>query len=252
MGWDITYHPFGVDEIADVYFAGVENPGLASEFAKRYNVPSFHRENLAKVFATGKDDDMDGPFGTYHGMNMAIVAGHLRKYWYVRGSAMSFLADDPDFAGFFSDFRELVPEAYRNLTFDNKLTQNYCCGVYMDNAALHRLIQAMERDTIVRGKMMDLFSHGRFDVFKAAVDYALTEGLGLLEAAEVLEPNPLELNKSQCLSNLHNCDPAGAMLYQKAAMEQIFAIQQQVQAEEGTEEEQPKKQGFFSRLFGKK
>ena len=256
MGWDITYHPLGSDEIAAVYFAGVENPDRVVEFAERYNVPGFHHENLANAFATGRDDDMGGPFATYHGMNMAVVAGHLRKYWYVRGSAMSFLAGDADFTGYFSDFRELVPEAYKHLQFDNQLTQNYCCGVYMDNAALRRLMDDIATTPAVREKMMDLFSHGRFEVFKAAAEYALDEGLGLLEAAEVLEPNPMDLNSSRCLSNLHNCDPAGAILYHEAAMEQIRAIRDQEEEARKDEEtasvEQPKKQGFFSRLFGKK
>ena len=254
MGWDITYHPLGADEIANVYFAGVDNPELAAVFAEKFAVPEFHHENLANAFARGKDSDMDGPFAKFHGMNLAVVAGHLRKYWYVRGSALSFLADDSDCAGYFSEFRDLVPESYKHLQFDNQLTENYCCGVYVNNAALRRLMDDVENNPTVREKMMDLFSHGRFAVFEAAARYALEEGLGLLEASEIVEPNPLDLNSSASCSNLHNCDPAGAILYHEAAMEQIAALEAREKEEEKPEkqEEQPKKQGFFSRLFGKK
>lgn len=251
MGWDITYHPFAASDIAEVYFAGVENSGLVSDIAKRFNVPKCHHENLADAFATGKDADMNGPFATHHGMNMAIVAGYLRPYWYVRGGAISFLADDSDFTVYFSDFRDLVPEAYKGLTFANRLTQNYCCGVYMTTDALRRLTDAVERDSIIRQKMLDLFSHGRYEVFKAAADHAVREGLGLLEAAEVIEPNPLNLNQSVCRSNLHNCDTAGVLLYRKAAMEQIFAASDHTGAASKPEAEPQKKRGFFSRLFGK-
>lgn len=247
MGWDITYHPLAAEEVANVYFAGVENPELANTFAKHYDVPEFHHENLYKVFLSGKDDDMGGPFGSYHGMNLAVIAGHLRKYWYVRGGAMSFLYDDPVFRGYFSDFRDLVPDAYKGLQFDNHLTQNYCCGVYMDNAALKRLYDDISTNDEVREKMQELFSHGRFEVFMAAVMFALENGLGLLEAAEVTEPNPMDLNSSRSFSNLHNCDTAGPILFHQAAMEQIAALEKQ---EEQKEEEPPKKKGFFSRLFG--
>jgi hypothetical protein len=77
VGWDITYHPLGADEIATVYFAGVENPDLVAAFAEKFNVPEFHHENLAAAFARGNDAGMNGPFGKFHGMNMAVVAGHL-------------------------------------------------------------------------------------------------------------------------------------------------------------------------------
>ena len=56
---------------------------------------------------------------------------------------------------------------------------------------------------------------------------------------------------SRALSNLHNCDPSGALLYHEAAMEQIRAIEEQESRKEEPAAE-PEKQGFFSRLFGKK
>ncbi|MDR2926486.1 MAG: hypothetical protein LBU76_11175 [Azoarcus sp.] len=260
MGWDISYHPLGEDEISAIYFAGIANPELAKTFAERFNVPEFHRENLAKAFAyngvtvdsVDGTESMNGSFSKGHGMNLAVVAGHLRKYWYVRGSAMSFLADDPDFSGYFSDFRELVPETYRHLRFDNKLTENYCCGVYMNNAALRRLAEAMESRPPIREKMANLFSDGRLDVFMAATRYALDENLGLLEAAEIIEPNPFNLNSSKSYTNLHNCDPAGAILFREAAMEQIAAIEREDAASQEKKEAPPAKQSFFSKLFGKK
>lgn len=245
MGWDISYHPMGSDEIASVYFAGVENPERAKEFAEKYDVVPFHHENLAAAFQRGKDFDGQD-FGTGHAFNLAIIAGYLRKYWYVRGSALSFLYEDSEFSPYFSDWDALVPASYQPRSFPNHLTENYCGGVFISHQALQKLKQDMESNASIKEKMEELFSHGRLAVFTAAMNGALEKGLGLLEAAEVIEPFPFDLNNSKSFSNLHNCDPAGALLFQQAALEQIAEAQKQ------HAETPSKKQGFFSRLFGKK
>lgn len=245
MGWDISYHPMASDEIASVYFAGIENPERAQEISQEYGVVEFHHENLAIAFRRGKEQD-GRDFGTGHAFNLAIVIGHLRPYWYVRGSALSFLHDDPEFSPYFSDWDELVPVFYQPRDFPNRLTQNYCGGVFIDRQALQRLKQDLEGNPSIRQKMDNLFSHGRMAIFVAAMNYALANNLGLLEAAEVIEPSPFDLNKSTSFSNLHNCDSAGAILFQQAALEQI------AEAEKQRAEASDRKPGFFSRLFGKK
>jgi hypothetical protein len=94
--------------------------------------------------------------------------------------------------------------------------------------------------------MDEVFSRGRLAVFWKAVDEAVENGLGLVEASEVVEPNPLDLNASRSLTNLFNCHLDGPMLYQQSAMEQLS------QAMETAPAAAPeKKSGFFSRLFGK-
>ena len=99
-----------------------------------------------------------------------------------------------------------------------------------------------------------------------------------MEAAEVMEVNPFDLNKSTCYSDIRLCDPQGAFIYQKVAIEQVKAASGMVAeeliekvnyekhhyetpaeetktAEEETQKPEKaaeKKPGFFSRLFGKK
>ncbi len=46
-------------------------------------------------------------------------------------------------------------------------------------------------------------------------------GVGLLEATEVVELNPIDLNKSESFSNLFNCDTQGALIYAEIAAQQI-------------------------------
>ena len=101
-----------------------------------------------------------------------------------------------------------------------------------------------------------------------------------MEATEVMEVNPFDLNKSTCYSDIRLCDPQGAFIYQKVAIEQVKAasgmeteeiiekvkyekhryeipVEGTKTAEEVAEGREPekaaeKKPGFFARLFGKK
>ena len=99
-----------------------------------------------------------------------------------------------------------------------------------------------------------------------------------MEAAEVMEVNPFDLNQSTCYSDIRLCDPQGAFIYQKVAIEQVKAAsgmeteeiiekvkyekrhydtpaEETQEAEEAAREPEKaieKKPGFFARLFGKK
>ena len=58
-----------------------------------------------------------------------------------------------------------------------------------------------------------LWSNGQIAVLKKALSAAAKSGVGLLEATEVVEPNPLSPNESTSYSNLYHCDRNGVYLY---------------------------------------
>ncbi len=124
MGWDITYHPFHEQDLRNIYFVGVKDPSVSDRIAREFNIPEFHYPNLADIFARGKELD-DVPFASGHGYNAALMAGHLRPYWYLRGSALSFLAGDAAFTSYFTDWSTLVPTRYADAAFPNALPENY-------------------------------------------------------------------------------------------------------------------------------
>ncbi len=99
-------------------------------------------------------------------------------------------------------------------------------GFYIPKNKVVDLLNDYEKTPEVKKELDDLFSHNRIKVFIKALNFAKENGLGLLEATEVIEPNPMDLNNSSCYSNLFNCDPEGAILYQQAAMEQIAEIEE--------------------------
>ncbi len=66
-----------------------------------------------------------------------------------------------------------------------------------------------------------LWRDGQFAVLKKALTAAAELGVGLLEATEVVEPNPISPNESTSYSNLYHCDRDGVYLYMDTVSRQI-------------------------------
>ena len=58
-----------------------------------------------------------------------------------------------------------------------------------------------------------IWSNGQLAVLKKALTAAAELSVGLLEATEVVEPNPIRPNESTSYSNLYHCDRDGVYLY---------------------------------------
>lgn len=265
MGFDITYHPVGADEIESIYFAGLSDQQHYQSLVNRFGVNQFYAQQLRSRFAEASTIDGTVPFQKGHAFYVAIISGFLRKHHYIRGGAFSFLAGDTVMTRYFGDWRALIPEAYSGAQIDNCLIENYCGGAYLPCERLKQLRDDYQADPYVRTKMDEIFSDGRLAVFWQAVDEAVAQGLGLVEASEVVEPDPFDLNATRSLTNLFNCYPDGAILYAETAMQQFAAAQ--TAAQDQTEAEQqaatpvqpfsqaeparPAKKGLLARFFGR-
>lgn len=242
MGWDVTYHPVSEQEFQK-YFELLANPSLVDSLAERFGVKEAGVARIRRHLeaASGFGDDM--PYNKGHGFCLAAILGELRKYHYIRGGAVSFIVD---IFAYVTDIEELVPVRYRHLKFNGGLAENYSSGFYMSAADLRAIQQEYGSDSDFRQAMDEGFSQGRLAVFWKAVDEALAQDLGLLEATEVTEPNPFDLNSSKSYSNLLNCHTEGPLLYAEAAAEQMRAAQAHFAAVDNA-----KKKGFWAKLFGK-
>jgi hypothetical protein len=274
MGYDISYHPVTETEMNDWYF-GIDfteildkNYSAIDQLAIQFNIEDFYRQKYADVLDAAVNTDPETSFENSHGYYMAVIQGFFRTYYYTRGSAFSFLiSDKPYFQQYTKDWEDILTYKYEN-PITNRINLNYSSGVYLPKDKVVALLNDYESDAAVRQDLNNFFSDQRINVFLKALNFARENGHGLLEATEVVEPNPLDLNASVCYSNLFHCDPEGAHLYQQAAQEQLREIENRENlsgghiAAHGTyekttiplpKENQPKKEskGFFQRLFGK-
>lgn len=286
MGYDVTYHPINEMEMKNWYFDRLQeikdgNEGPAKEFAKSFDVHDFYVEKYIDILGiSASQNNENEPFDKTHGFYTAIVQGFFRTYFYTRGSAFSFLIDEhPEFQKYTKTWEEIL-EKPLTCPLENRITENYSSGVYIPYDKLNQLYEDYKENSEIKEVMDAFFSEGRIKVFLKAVEYALENKLGILEATEVIQPNPLDLNNSECYSNLFNCDKDGAILYSDAAMEQLNKAmaavaekakqnktQEEAPKEETLKEETPKdemskedspkekapeKKGFFARLFNRK
>lgn len=218
MGYDVTYHPLRESEVHTCFFDLRLDPQLRSAMYDRFGLTEDEQQDLNQLLDSHCEED---DFNTGDGIFLAAVAGFLRKYWYLRGAAFSFLFDTfPEYARYCRSWRELVPSPYHD-TCQDGLSANYMVGCYISEAGAVALARDLDSRPEVQAHMAELFSHGRLAVFRKALDYAIGQQCGLIEVTDLLQPNPLDLEQSSFGTKADNCEMAGVALYVSAAIEQI-------------------------------
>ena len=226
MGYDVSFHPISPDEIQEWYFTpltwiqqGQEEKVLA--LAAQYGIEDFYAEKYLDTLRVGAETESDELFDKSHGFYIAVIQGFFREYYYTRGSAFSFLAEEkPDYARYFTPWAQVVPPAFPNPA-ENRIVENYCSGVYLSPDQVMQLLKDMEQDPKVCEDLERIWSNGQIAVLKKALTAAAELEVGLLEATEVVEPNPIYPNESSSYSNLYHCDRDGVYLYMNLAMQQL-------------------------------
>ena len=226
MGYDVSFHPISPEEMREWYFTpltwiqqGQEEKVLA--LAAQHGMEDFYAEKYLDTLRVGAETEADELFDKSHGFYIAVIQGFFRDYYYTRGSAFSFLAEEkPEYARYFTPWAQVTPIAFPNPA-ENRIVENYCSGVYLAPEQVMQLLRDMEQDPKVLGDLEALWSNGQIAVLKKALAAAAAQGAGLLEATEVVEPNPIYPNESSSYSNLYHCDRDGVYLYMDMAMKQI-------------------------------
>ncbi|PID69059.1 MAG: hypothetical protein CR968_00140 [Flavobacteriia bacterium] len=263
MGFDISYHPIKEEEIQEWYFEALEKENTVEEQAKKNNIEDFYKEKYKDTISTAKTTKPDEYFDKSHGYYIAVVQGFFRKHFYLRGTAFSFLVNqEPIFEQYIKQWQDFLPFEVEN-PIQNRVFENYCSGVFIPADQVKQLLNDYKTDEKIRSLLDNFYSDGHISVFLKALEFAKENNTGLLEASEVIEPNPLDLNNSISYSNLFNCDPEGALIYQKIALQQIADIEKANKLESGTISQnatyqkttyntpQKEKKSFWKRLFGK-
>ena len=242
MGYDISYHAIGKDEISQWYFKLLKlaqrgDFEAIAKIAREAGMDEFYVEKYADGFRSALQYGTQGIFNKTHGFHLAVAQGYFREYFYTRGTAFSFLAEQSSkFKTYISDWHEVLPAEFLaefSGEIYNEVIENYCCGAYLGADGVQKLLRDYEADGEIK-EAIDEFYAQNLPVFLNALNLAAELGVGLLEATEVVEPNPIDLNKSESFSNLFNCDTQGALIYAEIAAQQIGEAMQRDKAGGGS------------------
>ena len=229
MGYDISYHAIGKEEMEQWYFEPLKraqkgNFESIAKIARPSGIDEFYVEKYTDSFRSALEYGVDSIFNKTHGFHIAVAQGYFREYFYTRGTAFSFLAEqNSKFKPYISDWCEVLPVEFLaefSGQIHNEIIESYCCGAYLDAASVQKLLRDYEAGGEIK-EAIDEFYVQNLPVFLKELNLARELGIGLLEATEVVEPNPFDLNKSESFSNLFNCDTQGALIYAEIAAQQV-------------------------------
>ena len=189
--------------------------------AAQHGMEDFYTEKYLNTLRVGAETESNELFDKSHGFYIAVIQGFFRDYYYTRGSGFSFLIEEkPEYARYFTSWEQVVPTAFPNPA-ENQIIENYCAGVYLSPKQVVQLLRNLEQDPKVCEDLERIWSNGQLAVLKKALTAAAELSVGLLEATEVVEPNPIRPNESTSYSNLYHCDRDGVYLYMDTVSRQI-------------------------------
>jgi hypothetical protein len=228
MGFDVSYHPISIGEMHTWYLDRL--PEVASgdasgtlAVAKAAGLGEDSTQRLLHIIDKGTNNKPDGSFELGHGYMIAAVQGLFRDYHYTRGSMLSSLVgNDGPLTPYTSP---LVGPGALDLPNPSEgvLPSNYASGVWLAPEGVAALLDAYDNDPRIKAAMDETVPAGQINVVLKALRAARDLGVGLLEATEIIEPNPLDLNTSRCVSDLMHCDIEGPLLYEAKAKAQLRA-----------------------------
>ncbi len=225
MGFDISYHPIAKEQMNLWYFNRLpeieqEDFSQLQKIGREAGIDEFYINRYIETMQISSTINPKESFERRHVYPLAVVQGFFQPYFYTRGTALSFLLEDkPELRKYITSWNQIKPEEI-TCSVSDCLTENYSGGVFIDAQEVSILLAELKQE----GETKDLFSHffeENFKIFVKALQYAKEHNMGLLEASEVVEPNPVELNDTISYSNLYNCDQEGVFIYHTIAMAQI-------------------------------
>jgi hypothetical protein len=253
MGFDVSYHPVSEAEMMEWYFGALEDDARIDSLAEKYGINDFYRGKYRDTINVGLQMKAGEYFDKTHSYFVAVVQGFSRTYFYVRGGAFTFAVEaNPSHGRYTKSWTDILGREIEQ-PVANQIIENYCGGVYIPADRVPRLLEDIETDPDIRAELEgQVFGEGTMTVFMKALRHAQEHGLGLLEATEVVEPNPTDLNASTSCSNLFNCDRDGPLLYAETARKQIAQAMAAFEKDGGHAANDPPKKnrgGFFRNLF---
>lgn len=220
MGFDVTYHPVSEQQLRTWYFDLLADESAKAGLIAQFNIDPIFVEKIDHLLDHGRTAPLSSSFEVSRGFGAAAVAGIFSRYHYVRGCMLTGVAGIEQYT---RPWSEIVPEHMDGRVVHNRIDGNYSSGVFVAAEHVAQLRTDLAGNTAIAAAVAAAFPDEHAGILNTALDEAAAAGVGLLEASDIIEPNPVDLNATQGWSNRLNCDPAGAMLYARIAAEQMRA-----------------------------
>ena len=205
MGYDITFHPVGLNEL-EKYVASIAVDTTRIEAAvAEAKIGEADRKamvgHLSNLVKWNSSDPSTIDFGKCFGMLSASVSGYLHPYWYARGQALSFWIETKrPLTARPRSLASLFPKAFSRFSDGSGgvIGGNYSASGFFEPQTLPEI-----REIIINGKSENA-GFGGFDdegreALGYALDYAESNGLGLIEASDIVVPG-----SNECLTSAAN------------------------------------------------
>ena len=205
------------------YSASLASDDHASTLCDQAGIPELYKQKFLDYLPRFRDaQHSDQTFDKTHGFYIAVTQGFFGRFHYVRGAMLSQIgsAIDP----YTVPWTDVLPELLGSMKADNRIVENYSSGVYIAASRVAQLLVDIRTDPTLQAALAPIFPGEHLSILVTALHEAEQLGVGVLEATEIIEPNPLDLESTFCLTNLFNCDTAGPMLYRQTTHEQMGGI----------------------------
>ena len=212
MGFDITFHPTGLEEIQYYLFDVIENHAIAKSRVSELTSDSEVREYLLINFYSKFDEWFEEILKEGHSSPLfsgrfaflaAQISGFLHPFWYARGQALSFLAEaSEEVKHLIKPLTKITDGKLKGLSdiSNGLITENYkASGFISDLDALLKILDELcypknwqilsEVDFYDSNTLISkYFDEEGIDSLNKAIKYAQSRKLGLMEGADVCGP----------------------------------------------------------------
>lgn len=223
MGFDVSYHPISIEQMNEWYFSKLDQLEQALAFAQGKGLDKDKIEQYLVALHTGFKTEESSLFEKTHGFYLAIAQGFFAPYYYTRGTGFSFLINThPEMQCYVTSWDDIKPD-FIKCKVTGRIVENYSGGVYLSNKQVEQLLEDYVTNEKVK-HVLDNFFEQNIPVFIKALTYAKEHQLGVLEATEVIEPNPIDLDETTSYTYIKNCDTEGVAIYRETVLQQLDAI----------------------------
>jgi len=215
MGFDVTFHPVSESQLQRYLADVLADHSVAEQRAAELAPDPKERDVILKLYNAMPNWVKERiPIANSFAMGAAIIAGFLHPYWYARGTAFTFLAEErlPEMVDVFVPLGKVIPalgglpDRSRGMIRGNESASGLipADGIKKASELLESLGQRRGRGGL--SLLETVVDEEGLSSLRAVLEYCSANNLGMIEASDVVVPI-----SSQCLTKYSNLRESGLL-----------------------------------------